>query len=255
MRKVKTVRRILFIWVMCAFITAPAWADLISFVDEHPLVGVDGSPFDYDGDPAVDWSIGEDTVNLDQQSYSLLGGMATVSTFSNYPGAVPTLSHRLTRGLGVYASELDEVDRVNSIEQIHITFGTIPYYVHEIEVRSLFDPDTDNNEEWAAIAFWKDGIQVRTEYLLGTEQLGVGGNDGNASWSDTPIIVDKLVFYVPTKGELPDKMFDLGDTTYDPLLSEFAVAKLTVTITPVPSSVLLGILGLGVTGLKLRRFT
>jgi len=125
----------------------------------------------------------------------------------------------------------------------------------------LFDPDTDNNEEWAAIAFWKDGSPVQTEYLLGTEPLGVGGTDGDASWSGTSILVDKLVFYVPTIKELIDAgmkidtINDTIDTIYYPSMSEFAVAKLTVTVTPVPSSILLGILGLGVTCLKLRRFT
>ena len=236
------LRRALIITVICAFFTTPAWADMISFVD--PLAGVDDT---------TGWSTDDNTAGPLAHSYDLLGHTATVAAFEN--GTERFLSHRLTRGLGVWGGEPDEVDFIGSNEYINILFSTNPYYIHEIEVRSLFDPDTDNNEEWAAIAFWKDGIQVRTEYLLGTEQLGVGGNDGNASWSGTPIIADKLVFYVPTKGELPDKMFDLGDTTYDPLLSEFAVAKLTVTITPVPSSVLLGILGLGVTGLKLRRFT
>ena len=243
------MRRILFIGIMCVFFTTPAWADMISFADT--IAGVEGSAPTYGG--SVSWStVDLPVVNLSQHSYSLLGGMATVSAYSNGSDAI--LSHRLTRGLGVYADELDEVDRVNSIEHIDITFDTMPYYVHEIEVRSLFDPDTDNNEEWAAIAFWKDGSRVQTVFLLGTEQLGIGGNDGDASWSGTPILVDKLVFYVPTRDELTTAgmIIDLGDTIYDPLRSEFAVAKLTVT--PIPGAVILGILGLGVAGLKLRKF-
>ncbi len=244
-------RVILITTVMCAFafVATPASADLISFADT--IAGVDGDAPMYGG--TVNWStVNLPVVNLSQQSYSLLDGMATVSAYSNGSDAI--LSHRLTRGLGVYANELDEVDRVDSIEHIDITFDTMPYYVHEIEVRSLFDPDTGNNEEWAAIAFWKDGSLVQTEYLVGLEDLGVGGTDGDASWSGTPILVDKLVFYVPTRLELTNAGMgiDLGGTTYDPSLSEFAVAKLTVT--PIPTSVILGILGMGVVSLKLRKY-
>jgi len=243
-----TIKKVVFIVVVCAVVATPAWADLISLADN--IAGVDGSPPMYGG--SVSWSAGDlPVVNLAQQSYSLLGGNATVSAYSNGSNAI--LSHRLTRGLGVYANEWDEVDRVDSIEHIDIIFGTMPYYVHEIKVCSLFDPDTDDNEEWAAIAFWKDGSLVQTEYLLGTEPLGVGGTDGDASWSGTSILVDKLVFYVPTIQELEDAdMININCTTYDPLLSEFAVAKLTVT--PVPGAAILGILGLGVAGLKLRKF-
>ncbi len=245
------MRRILFIGIMCAFFTTPAWADLISFVDT--IAGVDGSAPTYDG--SVSWStVDLPAVNLSQQTYSLLGGMASVSAYNDT--STPVLSHRSTRGLGVWGGEDDEVDKQHIIginEYIDILFSTNPYYVHEIEVRSLFDPDTDNNEEWAAIAFWKDGSLVQTEYLVGTESLGVEGTDGDASWSGTPILVDKLVFYVPTIQELGDAhMINIDDTTYDPFLSEFAVAKLTVT--PIPGAAILGILGLCVAGLKLRKF-
>ena len=239
------LRRALIITVICAFFTTPAWADMISFVD--PLAGVDDT---------TGWSTDDNTAGPLAHSYDLLGHTATVAAFEN--GTERFLSHRLTRGLGVWGGEPDEVDFIGSNEYINILFSTNPYYIHEIEVRSLFSPDTTTNEEWAAIEFWKDSLLLRTEYLLGTEQLG-GGNDGDASWSDIPILVDKLVFYVPTADELKDAGMNInvinnGSIYYDPSLSEFAVANLSVSPVPVPGAVLLGMIGLGVAGVKLRKY-
>ncbi|MHC4726699.1 MAG: hypothetical protein ACYS17_05665 [Planctomycetota bacterium] len=158
---------------------------------------------------------------MNQQTYILLGGMASVSAYKNNTSA--NLSHRGTRGLGVSGGENDEVDKhlTNIDEHIDILFSTNPYYIHEIEVRSLFTPDTGTNEEWAAIAFWKSGSLIQTEYLLGIEDLGVAGTDGDASWSGSPVLVDKLVFYVPTRNELisAGKSIDFGGNIYDPTRS------------------------------------
>jgi hypothetical protein len=240
------MKKLIFIAIVCAFLAVPAWADLISFADN--IAGVDGGAPKYGG--TVNWSADDSTVNLNKQSYSLLGGDATVSAYVN--GNPGLLSHRLTRGLGVYGGEPDEVDRTNvsGVEHINITFDTMPYYVHEIEVRSLFDTDTTGtNAEWAAIAFYKEAVLLQTAYLKGSEVLNTG--DGDASWTGPSILVDKLVFYVPTKGELEGAGFNISGT-YDPGLSEFAVAKLIVT--PAPAALMLGMLGLSVAGVKLRKF-
>jgi hypothetical protein len=238
------MKKLIFITMVCAFLAAPAMADLISFADN--IAGVDGGAPKYGG--TVNWSTNDNYVDLAKQSYSLLGGNAAVSAYENGSNAI--LSHRLTRGLGVISNEPDEVDRIDGVEHIDITFDTMPYYVHEIEVRSLFDTDTTGtNAEWAAIAFYKEAVLLQTAYLKGSEVLNTG--DGDASWAGPSILVDKLVFYVPTKAELQGAGFSISGT-YDPGLSEFAVAKLTVT--PAPAAVLLGMLGLSVAGLKLRKY-
>ncbi|MBC8468428.1 MAG: hypothetical protein H8D56_03060 [Planctomycetes bacterium] len=235
------LRRAVLIVVIFAFFTVPALADMISFVD--PLAGVDDT---------TGWSTNDDQVGPLAHSYNLLGSTATVAAFENVTEKF--LSHRLTRGLGVWGGEDDEVDKIGGDEHIDILFSTNPYYISEIEIRSLFDPDTDKNEEWAAIAFWKDGSLVQTEYLVGNEDLGTVGTDGDASWSGTPILVDKLVFYVPTIEELQDA-YKIGSChNYNPSLSEFAVAELTVNPVPVPGAILLGMIGLSVAGVKLRKF-
>ncbi len=246
-------RLVVFVVVLCAFVAAPAWPDMIGFLD--PLAGVDDT---------TGWSTGDGLVGPLAHTYSLLGGMATVAAFEN--GDTDLLSHRLTRGLGVWGYENDEVDRhagINSPqEHIDITFDTMPYYVHEIEVRSLFSPDTSNNVEWAAIDFYYNnpytGLHSSTPdstvYLVGKEDLNVSGTDGDQSWSpSTPVLVDTLVFRVPTLAELNAAGYDTSN--YTMTMSEFAVAKLTVAPVPAPGAVLLGMLGLGLVGLKLRRFT
>jgi hypothetical protein len=234
------MKRIVFITAMCAFMAAPAMADMISFVDSHPLAGVDGTQLNYYG--TVDWSAGDGTENLDQ-SYSLLAGNATVSAYVN--GSDGLLSHRLTRGLGVVGNEPDEVDRgISGVEHIDITFDTMPYYVNSIEVRSLFYVDTTGNDEWAAIKFYLAAGGDTTVYLQGNTDLNTGA--GKALWTGS-YLVNKLVFYVPASGEV-------SGIAYDPSLSEFAVAKLDVSPVPVPAAVLLGMLGLSVAGVKLRKF-
>ncbi len=261
------MRRVVLITVMCAFafIATPALADMISFVDSHPLAGVDGDPLAYGG--TVNWSTDDGLVGPLDHSYNLLGGRATVEAFHN--GTLDDLSHRLTRGLGVYGYEDDEVDRhvdryacINEpVEHIDITFVTMPYYVHEIEVRSLFMPDTSNNVEWAAIDFYYINEYTglgsppdSTVYLWGIEDLHESGTKGVQSWSPTtPVLVNTLVFRVPTIEELENDG-KIGCYCYNPLLSEFAVAELTVAPVPVPGAAILGILGLCVAGFKLRKY-
>jgi len=230
------MKRIFLLLATCAFLAAPALAD-ISFVDT--LAGVD-SP--------TGWSTGDSTENLGH-SYSLLGGTATVAAFEN--GSTDYLSHRLTRGLGVQGGEPDEIDKVQGLEHIDITFSSaVP--VTYIEVRSLFYVDTTGtNAEWAAIELWNSGTQVHTDYLKGQMNLNSGNGLASVTYA-TPWSVDKLVFRVPTLAELQGKYSSDEIGYYDVSKSEFAVAKISPV--PVPAAVLLGFLGLSAAGIKLRKF-
>jgi len=241
----------IFIAVLCcaAFCSrnASAMLDTISFVS--PLENVDDT---------TGWSAGDSLVSLNH-SYNLLSGNATVSAYINLNDA--SLSHRLTRGLGVYSGELDEIDRVDvagqasSIEHIDIVFTSQDYFVSSIEVRSLFDFDTTGaNEEWAAIAFYNDNALLQTAYLKGSEDWANPLLDGDALWTGS-VLADKLLFYVPTLSELQIvyPTYSFGD--FNPALSEFAVARLEVTPIPAPGALLLGLIGLGaIRRFKLRRF-
>jgi len=240
----KKLTRIILCCAALCVSSASTMADIISFV--NPLTNVDNT---------AGWSTTDSLAYLGQ-SYSLLGGNATVGAYVDVSDGL--LTHRLTRGLGIYGGEMDEIDRNNSaagalssVEHIDITFDTMDYYVNEIEVRSLFNTDTTGiNAEWAAIAFYYDDVLLQTDYLQGSEILNTG--DGDAEWTGF-ILVDQLVFYVPTISELTAAGYGQYISTFDPALSEFALAKLDVTLVPVPGALLLGFLGMAVAGAKLRR--
>jgi hypothetical protein len=246
----KKVMIIMFLLSCVAFNAGPAsaMADLISFV--NPLTSIDNtSGWNTAGDPSNGYIM--------NQSYSLLGGNATVAGYINGSSENVNLSHRPTRGLGVYGGSSgawDEIDgasivgtNASRVETIEITFDKMPYYVNSIEVRSLFNIDTSNNIEWAAVGFYLENALVGTEYIEGGHDLGTG--TGASTWTGS-YEVDKLVFYVPTTAELGSSR----DLNYEVGLSDFAVAKLDVTPVPIPGALLLGLIGIGATGLKLRRF-
>jgi len=166
----------------------------VSFV--QPLTGVDG---DTSG-----WSTGDGMVNLGTNTWSLLGGKATVNGYKN--GGVYNLTHRGTRGLGVGTGEPDEVDNP---ERIEIVFGE-PVFVNEFEVRSLFKEGTGDEE--GDVELYNGGTPVASYHL--TAEQSTGGN-GVLETLGTDQAVDTIVFYVKS-GQ---------DYTTD---SEFAVAKLRV---------------------------
>jgi hypothetical protein len=179
------------------------------------------------------WST-DDNVQQINSSYGLLGGMGTVT---GYIDSTSALSHRLTRGLGVWGAEDDEVDTKIRAEKIVIDFTGLDYYVNSIEVRSLFTNDGwSPGIEKGAVDFWLDGSKFYTESLVAVQPTG--GNGVLIVSYASPKLVDQLVFYVPGMGTSE---------------SEFAVAKIEVTPIPVPGAILLGSIGTGLVGWLRRR--
>ena len=82
-------------------------------------------------------------VNLGTDNWSLLNGTATVTGYRN--GGSGILTHRGTRGLGVSGAEDDEVDSIDKLERVEITFDT-PHRLSYLEVRSLFDNEGPGGE-------------------------------------------------------------------------------------------------------------
>jgi hypothetical protein len=214
-------------------------ATTISFLSADGLAGVDGD--------TTPWSADNSTVNLGTSSWSLLGGNATITGFVN--GSPKNLTHRGFRGVGVAGQEHDEVDSHDRPERIEITFPVMDYYVNSIEVRSLFsNPDTGwspGTEKGAVDFYLNGGPSFYTEYVSGIDALGTDVGDVVVSYV-TPMLVDKLVFYVPT---IDASGNPLDNTTIEK--SEFAVAKLNVRAIPEPATICL--LGLGALSLLRKR--
>jgi len=169
----------------------------ISFLSEDGFEGVD-SP--------TGWSTGDGMVNLGTNTWSLLGGTATVNGYKN--GSPYNLTHRGTRGLGVISGENDEVD---GPEKIEIVFDE-PVLVNMFEVRSLFNEATGAEE--GRVELYSGSTLEKTYQLTGVE---LTGTNGVLSTLGTDIAVDRIVFYVPS-----------GHPQ-----SEFAVAKARVCPVPV----------------------
>ena len=210
----------------------------ISFLSADGLAGVDGGVI-------PPWSPDNSTVNLGVTSWSLLGGNATITGFVS--GSPKNLTHRGFRGVGVAGQEHDEVDWHDSPETIKITFPVMDYFVHSIEVRSLFSPDTgwSPGTEKGAVDFYLNGINFYTEYVSGIDALGTDVGDVVVSYA-TPKLIDKLMFYIPT---IDASGNPLDSTTIEK--SEFAIAKLNVSPIPEPATVCL--LGVGALSLIRRK--
>lgn len=193
----------------------------ISFVDT--LENVDSGPT---------FSVGDGVVNLGITSFTILGGFGTVASIDGAPSA--NLSHRLTRGLGVYSGELDEVDSLSYKEKISISFNDY-VTVNYLTVRSLFI-ESDGVEK-GRINFFKDGSYLGAE-AIDLTAVQSGGNGELTVLADSTLLIDEIRFVVP-----------LGQSYTS--FSEYAVAKLNINV-PEPTTLLL--LGFGILGLAgLRR--
>lgn len=209
----KSIIRILFATVMIgsilaavalAPITVAADVYTISFLYEDSFAGVDP--------PTDDWSTDDSMVLLPNGGYwSLLNGTAHVY---GYRDGFGLLTHRGTRGLGVYGKEHDEVDSYDRPEKIEIRFDT-PHRLGYLEVRSLFDNEGPNGEpEKGNIDLYLHGSCVHKYYPEGTD-----GQNGKLEILVPNIVVDKIVYYVDENEPYKD-------------WSEFAVAKLKVEPLP-----------------------
>jgi len=199
--------------------TTPAQdTDVISFVCPA-IQGVDPA------EPFINWSDDNNTRVLGVNSFSILGGMATVT--GHLGSGDEPLSHRLTRGLGVSAGEPDEVD---GDEKIEITFSEA-YWVNSLELRSLFNElaTPQNIREEAVVDFYLGDSITHTEPFIGSELSDAGGRGEVRISYTTPIFTDRLVFYVPEG--LPESEFALARLVVEPAtiaeIKESAIACLS----------------------------
>ncbi|MCG8429853.1 MAG: PEP-CTERM sorting domain-containing protein [Candidatus Omnitrophica bacterium] len=212
------------VFVFSGLVTAHAVApmDTVSFSDT--LENVDG---DTSG-----WSDGDGVENLGTNVWSILSGMGTVTATGG------NLSHRNTRGIGVWGGELDEIDEQNAGEEISIEFD-VPYWVESIELRSLFSKDAGHWElgldELARVDFFLDNGWIGEDNWTGTQIFGEPGLA--SSTYDNPLAVDKMIFSIPENGIAN---------------SDFVVSKLGVTVTPEPLASVLFLAG-GITLVMSRR--
>jgi len=192
--------------IFAAIVPVATGADVstISFLYEDSFTGVD-SP--------TGWSTGDNMVNLGTDNWSLLNGTATVTGYRN--GGSGILTHRGTRGLGVSGAEDDEVDSIDKLERVEITFDT-PHRLSYLEVRSLFDNEGPGGEpEEGDIDLYLGGTLVIHYNLIGVEPSGAPGAVGKVNISVPDILVDRIKYYV-------------NDTQGYANYSEFAVARLDV---------------------------
>lgn len=229
MRKLKKII-IAFVYVVSLLmIMDMAWASMISFIyypsEGENLQGVDG---DTSG-----WSSSDSMVNLGTSSWSILGGAASVNGYTN--GSAGTLTHRGTRGLGVYGQEDDEIDSQSQLEKIEVIFN-VPHWLNYVEVRSLFyEPNlwTPGSIEEGDIDFYLGGSNFYNQHLVGSQDIRLDTKGIVSFTYNEPKLVDKLTFYIQE------------GCGYS-LQSEFAVAKLDVAPIPEPQTILL--LGIGLMG-------
>ena len=227
------MKKILISLVMVLMITGLsglAKADDISFIwwptDGETLQGVDGDTSSWSN---ADWP----TKDLGVSQWNLLGGTAWVNGYRG--DGTGSLTHRGTRGLGIWGGVSgidDEIDGVNLLERIEISFNQAQY-LNSLQVRSLFvEPELWNpGVEQGVVDFYLNGDNFFTQHMMGTDDFSAPGTKGIVSFAyPTPKIIDKLVFYVP-QGET----YSSG--------SDFAVAKLNVNATPEPLSSLLFVIG------------
>ncbi len=180
------------------------------------------------------WSTDDTMVNLRVSSWSLLNGKAIVTGNRIIPSpdcicdcnyidctcccnAEPAnLTHRGTRGLGVEGLEQDEIDSVNRMEFIEISFEE-PQRLRYFEIRSLFNESYQGrmvNEEGDANIYLETEL-VHHFHFIAKEKIGSGNGVvvyPPYSAVENNFIFDKIKFYV-----CPNNHYSI--------FSEFTVAK------------------------------
>jgi len=192
-------------------------AALVSFVYDPTFAGVDST---------AGWSTTDSTVKLSYDSFTILGGLGTVSSDPR------NFAQRGTRGLGVQGGyDGDEVD-LNGDEYLTVAFKSA-MYLNSFEIRSFFYPDSNwAGPEQGAVDFYLNGSLVYTQLLTAVQPFG-STNGVLATNYGSPYTVDKLVFYIPGSDSR----------------NEYALAKLDVAAAPVPEPASIALLGMGVLGL------
>lgn len=216
------MKRVLFLVVVATFVAAPATADIVRFYE---------SPY-YSVDTTGGFGAGTNVLGVGQ--LSLLNGDAVAYAMNN--GTAGVFTQRDTRGLGIQGGELDEVDQS---EHIDVVFSQA-YYVDSVEVRSLFDPDpSPSTGEITLVSLVRNyNGTPATEaswQLLGFEDI---------AWGTDGVVTQSLGGIVLNAGDA---------LVFSPEAGEFALAAMTVSLVPVPGAVLLGLVGLGYAGMRLRR--
>ncbi len=192
---------IIFSLLVMSLMVVGVSADTISFLYEDGFAGVDGD--------TSSWSDDNGMVNLGETHWSLLDGKAEVLGYLNSQND-GILTHRGTRGLGIYGGEPDEIDSIEEGENLRIVFDE-PYYINSIETRSLFVPEGEGDPEEGDITFKLLGSEIEDDHMVASE------NSGNGVWSETyeDLLVDEIIFYINETEDYAD-------------WSEFAVTKLEV---------------------------
>jgi len=179
------------------------------------------------------WSYDDTCVNLGQSSWSLLNGTALVSGFKTSSYACPcpdsyvnsfisikkaNLTHRSTRGLGIEGNENDEVDSINSLEFIEITFD-FDQYLKKFEVRSLFKEryNSENVTEEGDVLLFLDGQLVNQFHIKGRDFIGT---------SEGSVVVECFVDSEVSKLLFDKIIFGVRPCSNYSRYSDFSVAKI-----------------------------
>jgi len=225
------MKRVLILASIILLAAGTASADQVNFIWDTGAGGIEtlqGVDPDTGG-----WSDNSSTVNLNTNTWSLLGGTGSVNAYVNCGDGL--LTQTGTRGLGIFGGgEGDEIDTgLFRQEKLVVSFEQ-PKYLNSLEVRSLFYEPIICNFGYSEIGvadFWLGDEKVFTQSLIGTENIRINGTDGSAVYEyDKPYEIDKIVFYVP-------------NCQVRTLVSDFSVAKMDVTTAPEPVSTALFILG------------
>ncbi len=160
----------------------------LSFLHGDDFVGVD--------DPTT-WSTTDNIVELGISEFEIFGGTGTVSAEIN--GVDGDLTHRGTRGLGVYGTgddnEEDEIDyrEVGTQERIYVNLDT-PRWLCKFEVRSLFPGEGAGGEpEVGDVRLWLEGEVVDDFHFEAESDATVNG----VKVVDTGYyLVDRIMFHI-----------------------------------------------------------